>query len=190
MGVLNSLIGDLGEFNMASASMCDVLAAASGSTTAAHRVFQVSGSATEAERSVTAPHVYDDDDFINYIASYGLPDVKCGIGKCVQMNKARSLVCRSHACGKFLGPVWWCVKCNLPSPESETKCRQWMCAGTKIAGTTKPLNDKAHAECLINYHKRLGETRNETHANRGSGSGGGGGGGGAGGKGGRGAANE
>jgi hypothetical protein len=186
MGVLNSLIGDLGEFNMASASMCDVLAAASGSTTAAHRVFQVSGSATEAERSVTAPHVYDDDDFINYIASNGLPDVKCGIGKCVQMNKARSLVCRSHACGKFLGPVWWCVKCNLPSLESENKCRQWMCAGVKTSVTKKP-SDKAYADCLTNFHTRLGEARAETLAHCGGSSGGGGG---TGGTGGHGAANE
>ena len=133
---------------------------------------------------MTAPHVSDDDDFINYIASNGLPDVKCGIGKCVQMNKARSLVCRS--CEKFLGPVWWCVKCNLPSLEGENKCRQWMCAGIKTSVTKKP-SDKAYVDCLTNFQKRLNEARADTRANRGSGSGGGGG---TGGTGGHGAANE
>ena len=42
MSALHSLLEDLGEFNMASARMCDVLATASGiPTVPAHRVFQL-----------------------------------------------------------------------------------------------------------------------------------------------------
>ena len=185
MDVLNSLIGDLGEFNMASASMCDVLATASG--TAAQRVFQVSGSAAITAMvlpldfpSVEHDEIYDD---INYLASNGEPGVKCCNIKCEEdNNRARSLVCRG--CKQFMGPVWWCTKCTLPSLESETKCRQWMCTGTKTTTIKKPPpNEKAQTDCLAHFHARLEEVRSERRGvNRGGGSGGGGGKGGKGGR--------
>ena len=99
MGVLNSLIGDLGEFNMASASMCDVLATASGSTTATHHVFQVSGSAAEEDLDPTSVEF----DEICYYVSNREPGVKCGTSKCDQDNRAKSLVCRGYK--RFMGPV-------------------------------------------------------------------------------------
>jgi len=143
MGVLNSLLGELGEFNMASASMCDVLATASGSTTAAHRVYQVSGSAAEEDLNPTSA-VFDE---ICYYASNGEPGVKCGSSTCDKDNRAKSLVC--SGCKQFMGPVWWCSVCNLPSLDSEPKCRQWMCVGTKTARKPPP-NDKAEQHASSN----------------------------------------
>ena len=93
---------------MASASVCDVLATASGiPTVPAHRMYQVSGSAAALTAmllpldspSVEFGEIYDD---VVYLASNGEPGVNCSNIKCEQDNRARSLVCRG--CKRLYGP--------------------------------------------------------------------------------------
>ena len=190
MSALHSLLEDLGEFNMASARMCDVLATASGiPTVPAHRVFQLTEGDAEPNLSA-APLVaavlpldapFDGVDDVFFMSSHGEPGVRCFNPGCELDNRASALVCR---CKKFIGQVWVCNLCHLPTLESDANCRQWMCTGTRALNKTHP-DSKARTAYLNSYLARLEGAR--------SASGGtvrGGGGGGKGGKGGRGASRE